>query len=80
MARPGPRSLADDGEAAAGGHRLPDVPGHAHEPAPPPVDQQHHGGQARTASTTRTEPAILRGFPMPGDAPAAKQAIRAPLG
>jgi hypothetical protein len=62
MARPGsPRSLAGDGEAA-GGHGLPDVPGQAFGPAPPPVDQQHDGGQARTVTTTHTDPAFLRGW------------------
>jgi hypothetical protein len=29
---------------------------------PPPVDQQHDGGQARTANATRTESAFLRGW------------------
>src|SRR5215472_14186688 len=55
------RSLAGDGEVAAGGHGLPDVPGHAFGLAPPPVDQQHDGGQARTVNTTYTESAFLRG-------------------
>src|SRR5690242_4334710 len=60
MARPGPRSLAGDREVAAGGHGLPDLPGHASGPAPPPVDQPHDGGQARTVNTTHTESAIPR--------------------
>src|SRR5690242_3086589 len=49
-----PRSRAGDGEAAAGGHSLLDVPGHAFGPAPPPVDQQHDGGQARTITTIQS--------------------------
>src|SRR5437763_11159429 len=57
-----PRSLAGDGEVAAGGQGLLDVPGHAFGPAPPPVDQQHDGGQARTVNTTHTESAFLRGW------------------
>src|SRR5437660_5890032 len=57
-----PRSLAGDGEAGAGGHGLLDVPGHAFGPAPPPVDQQHDGGQARTVNTTRTGSAFPRGW------------------
>jgi len=59
---PVPRSLAGDGEAAAGGHDLLDVPGHAFGPAPPPVDQHHDGGQARTVNTAHTESAFLRGW------------------
>ena len=63
MARPGsPRSLAGDAAVAAGGQGLLDVPGHAFGPAPPPVDQQHDGGQARTVNTTHTESAFLRGW------------------
>jgi hypothetical protein len=57
-----PRSLGRDGKAGTGGHDLPDVPGHASGPAPPPVDQHHDGGQARTVNTTRTESAFLRGW------------------
>jgi hypothetical protein len=57
-----PRSLARDGAVAAGGQGLLDVPGHAFGPAPPPVDQHHDGGQARTVNTTRTESAFLRGW------------------
>jgi hypothetical protein len=57
-----PRSLAGGGEAGAGGHGLLDVPGHAFGPAPPPVDQHHDGGQARTVKTTHTESAFLRGW------------------
>src|SRR5512142_749874 len=64
-----PRSLAADAEIAAGGHGLLDVPGHAFGPAPPPVDQQHDGGQARTVKTTHTEPAVRRG----GDRSIARQ-------
>src|SRR5882672_6701826 len=59
---PVPRSLAGDGEAGAGGHGLLDVPGYAFGPAPPPVDQHHDGGQARTVNTTHTESAFLRGW------------------
>jgi hypothetical protein len=59
---PVPRSLAGDGEVGAGGQGLPDVPGHAFGPAPPPVDQHHDGGQARPVTTTRTESAFLRGW------------------
>src|SRR2546430_222703 len=59
---PVPRSLAGDGEVAAGGQGLLDVPGHAFGPAPPPVDQHHDGGQARTVNTTHTESAFLRGW------------------
>ena len=47
---------------AAHGQGLLDMPGHAFGPAPPPVDQHHDGGQARTVTTTRTEPAFLRGW------------------
>src|SRR6266568_4966841 len=57
-----PRSLAGDGAVAAGGQGLLDVPGHAFGPAPPPADQHHGGGQARTVKTNHTESAFLRGW------------------
>src|SRR6185437_16517238 len=57
-----PRSLAGGGAAGAGGQGLLDAPGHAVGPAPPPVDQHHDGGQARTVTTARTESAFLRGW------------------
>jgi hypothetical protein len=68
---PVPRSLAGDGEVAAGGQGLLDVPGHAFGPAPPPADQHHDGGETRTVNTT-TESAFLRGWkrppaPQPGE-------------
>ena len=57
-----PRSLAGDSAVTAGGQGLLDVPGHAFGPEPPPVDQHHDGGQARTVNTTHTESAFLRGW------------------
>ena len=71
MARP-PAASQATARVAAGGHGLLDVPGHALGPAPPPVDQHHDGGQARTVNTTRTESAFLRGWkrspaPQPGE-------------